>query len=216
MTSEHGAKEQTMPARIILSAIAFVIVVTGYVYARPIDPFGGNTVDVPQGPLVESWQTVYEQLTGDHALLGACIDSTSIECGPPRTLWEIIAEARNQEGLAVIGHLNRTINLSITPFEPSEWLTALDAINAEGDCKAYSTAKYFALIEVGIAADRVRLVIVHEHNHVEDHMVVAVFQEDRWLILDDLTLALVPDTDESQYTPLFVLDNHGVRLFQPR
>jgi predicted transglutaminase-like cysteine proteinase len=100
------------------------------------------------------WRTVYEELGGDHALLGACVDSTSIKCGPSRTLWEIIAESRNQEGLALIGHLNRTINLSITPFEPSEWLTALDAINAEGDCKAYATAKYFALREVGFAADR--------------------------------------------------------------
>ena len=202
--------------RTVLAAIALVIAMTGHLYARPIDPFGGNTVDVPQGPLVESWRIVYEELGGDHALLGACVDSTSAECGPSRTLWQIVAEAQHQEDLALIGHLNRTINLSITPFEPSEWLTALDAINAEGDCKAYSTAKYFALIEAGIAADRVRLVIVHQRNHVEDHMVVAVYQNDRWLILDDLTLALVQDTDESEYTPLYVLDDHGVRLFQSR
>jgi predicted transglutaminase-like cysteine proteinase len=202
--------------RTVLAAIALVFGMTDYVGARPIDPFGGNTVDVPQGPLVESWQAVYEELGGDHALLGACVDSTSTECGPPRTLWEIIAEAREQDGLALIGHINRTINLSITPFEPSEWLTAIDAINAEGDCKAYATAKYFALREVGIAADHVRIVIVHQRDHVEDHMVVAVFQGGRWLILDNLTLALVQDTDESEYAPLFVLDDHGVRLFQAR
>src|SRR5271169_957248 len=194
-----------MIMRTSLAAIALMIGMAGHIQARPVDPFGGNTVDVPQGRLVESWQAVYEELGGDHALLGACVDSTSTECGPPRTLWEIIAEAREQEGLAVIGHINRTINLSITPFEPSEWLTALDAINAEGDCKAYATAKYFALREAGIAAERIRLVIVHERNHVEDHMVVAVYQDDRWLILDNLTLALVQDTDDSEYTPLFVL-----------
>jgi predicted transglutaminase-like cysteine proteinase len=205
-----------MTTRTTLAAIALVIGMTGCVYARPIDPFGGSAVDVPQGPLVQSWQTVYKELAGDHALLGACVDSTSTECGPSRTLWEIIAEARDQEGLALIGHINRTINLSIVPFEPSEWLTALDAINAEGDCKAYSTAKYFALREAGIAADRVRLVIVHQRDHVEDHMVVAVYQDDRWLILDNLTLTLVQDTDASEYTPLFVLDDRGVRLFQSR
>jgi predicted transglutaminase-like cysteine proteinase len=69
---------------------------------------------------------------------------------------------------------------------------------------------------VGIAADRIRLVIVHQRNHVEDHMVVAVYQGGRWLILDNLTLALVQDTDESEYAPLYVLDDHGVRLFQTR
>ncbi|HUI14741.1 MAG TPA: transglutaminase-like cysteine peptidase [Xanthobacteraceae bacterium] len=182
-----------MTTRAISAAIALVIGMTYSVYARPVDPFGGNTVDVAQGLLVETWQTVYEELGGDHALLGACVDSTSTGCGPSRTLWEIIAEARNQEGLAIIGHLNRTINLSITPFEPSEWLTALDAIDAEGDCKAYATAKYFALIELGIAADRIRLVIVHERNRVENHIVVAVYQDNRWLILDDSTIALARD-----------------------
>jgi predicted transglutaminase-like cysteine proteinase len=205
-----------MTTKTTLTAIALVIGMTDCAYARPIDPFGGSTVDVPQGPLVQSWQTVYGQLAGDHALLGACVDSTSTECGPSRALWEIIAEAREQKGLAVIGHINRTINLSIAPFEPSEWLTALDAVNAEGDCKAYSTTKYFALIEVGIAADRIRVVIVHERDHVENHMVVAVYQDDRWLLLDNLTLALVQDTDASEYTPLFVLDDHGVRQFQTR
>ena len=34
---------------------------------------------------------------------------------------------------------------------------------------------------------------------VEDHMVVAVYQGGRWLILDNLTLALAQDTDESEY-----------------
>jgi predicted transglutaminase-like cysteine proteinase len=205
-----------MKTRTILAAIVLVIGMTDYDYARPIDPFGGNSVDVPQGPLVERWHTVYEELEGDHALLGACVDSTSSVCVPSRTLWEIIAEARDQEGLALIGHINRAINLSITPVEPSEWMTALEAIDADGDCKAYATAKYFALREVGIAAERVRLVIVHERNQVDDHIVVAVYQDDRWLILDNSTLALLQDTDESKYAPLFVLDDHGVRQVQTR
>jgi hypothetical protein len=59
-------------------------------------------------------------------------------------------------------------------------------------------------------------VIVHERGHVEDHMVVAVYQGNRWLILDDLTLAIVQDTDEAEYVPLFVLDHHGVRQFVSR
>lgn len=84
-----------MATRAMSAAIALVIGMTHSVYARPVDPFGGDTVDVSQGPLVETWQTVYEELEGDHALLGACVDSTSTECGSSRTLWKIIAEARN-------------------------------------------------------------------------------------------------------------------------
>lgn len=43
-----------------------------------------------------------------------------------------------------------------------------------------------------------------------------MYQDDRWLILDDLTLTLVQDIDESEYTPLFILDDQGVRIFQTR
>ena len=131
-------------------------------------------------------------------------------------MWEIIADARDQAGLAQLGHINRAINLSITPVESIEWLTALAAIDADGDCRAYATAKYFALRELGVPSDRIRLVIVHERNRVDDHIVVAVYQDGRWLILDNLTLAIVQDTDESRYAPLFVLDNQGVRQVRTR
>ena len=44
---------------------------------------------------------------------------------------------------------------------------------------------------------------------LEDHMVVAVWV-DRWLILDNRTLVLAPEY-QTPYTPLYVLDLHGVR-----
>lgn len=130
---------------------------------------------------------------------------SALECAPARQLWTII----EQQGLAVVGHLNRVINLSIKAFAPSPWLSALETINADGDCKAYATARYFALIETGFAPNRVRLVIVHENSHPEDHMVVAVWV-DRWLILDNRTLVMAPD-NQTPYTPLYALDLHGVR-----
>jgi predicted transglutaminase-like cysteine proteinase len=86
----------------------------------------------------------------------------------------------------------------------------LEAINSGGDCKAFSIAKYFALLEAGIAADHLRLVIVHARSG--NHMVVAALWQDRWFILDNLTLVLVPDA-LSDYVPLLVLDDKGVRSY---
>jgi hypothetical protein len=37
----------------------------------------------------------------------------------------------------------------------------------------------------------------------------------RWLILDNLTLTLLADS-EAKYSPLFVLDDAGVRFYAPR
>jgi hypothetical protein len=45
-------------------------------------------------------------------------------------------------------------------------------------------------------------------------MVVAVLWQNHWLILDNLTLILVPDT-LSNYTPLVVLDDRGVQGYSP-
>jgi predicted transglutaminase-like cysteine proteinase len=201
--------------REILATIIFLAALNTGNAGVPPDPFGGNTEVVFYGNLVTGWREVRDELIGDHAMLGACVDSTSAPCAQARTLWQIINDAKQQDGLARIGHINRAINMSIVPFEPSQWLTALEAIKGAGDCQAYATAKYFALREAGIAADRVRLVIVHERGYAENHMVTAVWYPGRWLILDNRTLTLSMDT-ESKYMPVFVLDDDGLRRYQHR
>lgn len=174
------------------------------------DPFGKQTVKLAYGPLVEEWVTTIRKLDRDHTLLGACVDSIETGCSAARQLHDIIEDAKAQSDLAIIGHINRAVNFLIKPVTSSGWLSSLEAINSGGDCKAYSIAKYFALLEVGIAADHLRLVIVHARSG--NHMVVAALWQDRWYILDNLTLVLVPDA-LSDYQPLLVLDDQGVRSY---
>ena len=127
------------------------------------------------------------------------------------TLLDIVTEAKRYQGKALIAHINRAINLLIRPT-PGAWVGALEVLTfADGDCKDYSIAKFFALHEAGVPPERVRLVIVRNHKRSEDHMVVAVYDEDAWFILDNATMILATDTeDAAHYTPLFVLDKAGV------
>jgi predicted transglutaminase-like cysteine proteinase len=106
----------------------------------------------------------------------------------------------------------RAINFEIKSVPRSDWLSPLEAINGGGDCKAYAIAKYFALREAGVAADHLRLVIVHARGGPGNHMVLAALWQDRWFILDNLTLTLVPDA-LSEYVPLLVLDDKGLRSY---
>jgi predicted transglutaminase-like cysteine proteinase len=100
-------------------------------------------------------------------------------------------EIRQYRAKALLGHLNLSINLMIKPA-PGDWVGPLEAITMrKGDCKSYSLAKYAAAQELGISADYVRLVIVHNRVRSEDHMVVAVYQDGEWFILDNLTNVLV-------------------------
>ena len=86
---------------------------------------------------------------------------------------------------------------------------------ADGDCKDYSIAKFFAQREAGLPAERLRLVIVRNRRRSEDHMVVAANVEDAWFILDNATMILATDTeDAARYTLLLLLDEAGVRRHQ--
>ena len=78
---------------------------------------------------------------------------------------------------------------------------------------AGSLAKYAGAQELGISADQVRLVIVHNRRHSEDHMVTAVHQDGEWLILDNLTDVVLRDWEKVDYEPLAVLDYKGARRY---
>ncbi len=204
-------------AKCVMLAIVRLLIAAAVLFGSVVradripDPFGGDTMVVASGPLVERWQAVTEQIEHDKATVESCLTGGSDECAPALRLLVVVAEARQQHGLAVIGHVNRAINAMIRPA-PGEWIGPLDALAlGSGDCKAYTVAKYFALREAGVA--HVRVVIVHNKARAEDHMVVAVRFDGRWLILDNGTLVMVEDR-ESRYVPLFVLDQHGVRQYR--
>ncbi len=199
-----------------MRAVALLLVGLTAAGPSPDEPFGGATTALSQGSLVEIWRGVRDALAGDYLMLGACVDSIAEARGSEVALWKIVEEARQYRGRTRIGHINRAINLAIRPVVPSGWIGALDAVTlGNGDCKAYAVAKYFVLREAGIAAERVRLVIVHDRRHAEDHMVVAVYQAGSWLVLDNLTMWLVPDTDEPYYAPRYVFDHNGMHRYGP-
>ena len=197
---------------LVIAIFVAVLSATRSALCASTDPFRDRTIAVAYGPLVEKWSATIGKLDRDRALFGACSDSGLTGCATAQQLRAIIADAKAQNGLAVFGHLNRAINLEIKPVAPSDWLGPFEAISGGGDCKAYSIAKYFALLETGVTADHLRLVIVHVPGQSGNHMVVAVLWQDRWFILDNLTLTLVPD-EASKYVPLLVLDDKGVRSY---
>jgi len=90
----------------------------------------------------------------------------------------------------------------------------LEAITTRsGDCKSYSIAKYAAVRAAGISPDHVRLVVVHDQRHSWDHMVAAVYQDNEWLILDNLNKVLLRDSEKRDYEPTAILDYKGIRRY---
>src|SRR5271166_1313007 len=160
----------------------------------------------------------YGKSLGDRVLLDkahfhSCIEFSNTPCPEVSTLIKIVEEARQNQGKALLGHINRSINLLIKAA-PGDWTGPLEAITMRnGDCKSYSIAKYAAVRAAGISPDHVRLVIVHNKRNNEDHMVAAVYQDGEWLILDNLTNLLLRDLEKRDYEPTAVLDYTGVRRY---
>ena len=146
--------------------------------------------------------------------VSACLRDGVPDCAAAATLLDVIDDAKAHRGKALIAHINRAINLLIRPA-PGAWVGALEVFTfADGDCKDYSIAKFFALREAGVPQERLRLVIVR-NRRLEVHMVVAAYDQDAWFILDNATMVLATDSeDATRYTPLFLLDEAGVRRYQ--
>ena len=207
-----------MPMAVYVTVLAMVFgfAVPASAEDRPSDPFGNHTIELnKEAPLVSTWEYLKDQVLLDKARFRSCIEFSNASCPEVSALMKIVEEARLNQGKALLAHLNRSINLMIKPTPFYGFLVGpLEAITTRsGDCKTYAIAKYAAVRVAGISPDHVRLVVVHSRRHSWDHMVAAVYQDDEWLILDNLTNVLLQDSEKTDYEPTMILDYKGIRRY---
>ena len=133
-------------------------------------PFGLNAVLVASGELLTNWSRVEADIRAESEILAQCRENI-VHCPPAaRTFLAIIAEGRAHGGRARIGMINRAINLAIRPMSDlaqwgveDRWTAPLATLTTGfGDCEDYAIAKYVALVEAGVAAEDVRLIIARD------------------------------------------------------
>jgi predicted transglutaminase-like cysteine proteinase len=177
------------------------------------EPFALRRASEPTHLLAEKWRDAAQRIAADTDILARC-RSAAIEC--PRgvqDLLDIIDAAQAHEGLARLGHANRAVNLAIRYVSDADRHGGKDAwsspvatfASGEGDCEDYAIAKYVVLREAGIAAADLRLVVVRDLKQRDDHAVLAVRLESRWIVLDNRRLLLLEDADLPDYAALATL-----------
>jgi predicted transglutaminase-like cysteine proteinase len=180
------------------------------------EPFGLAAANTADGESIAIWRSVESGIRADHEILVRC--QADKDCPPAaQRLLKIVADGRDSSGRAQIGIINRAINLAIQPAKttpesraPDRWDSPLESFaGRQADCKNYAVAKYLALLEAGIPATDIRLVIVHDRVVDQNHAVVAVRLDQHWLVLDNRWLALAEDTELARFAPLFVLAFDG-------
>jgi predicted transglutaminase-like cysteine proteinase len=186
------------------------------------EPFGLVTFRAPEGLLWVKWRKLEAELAAEARVLSQCqADPEHCANAAARKYLAMVDEGRRLPGRAKIAWINRTINAAIRYTSdqdqygvPDLWTAPLATLGTgQGDCEDYAIAKYVALRDAGFSSDDLRLLIVRDRVARQDHAVAGVRQDGRWLMLDNRHDVLLEHKDTGHFTPLFVLDWSGVKLF---
>ncbi len=180
-----------------------------------LPPRAFNPTSVPTEEMSAKWNELESRISADERALAACRSGESTCSQAERRFLSIVELGRQHEGRTRLGWLNRAVNMSVKPAsdwaqygDADYWASPLQTLSSgSGDCEDYAIVKYAALRALGIQADDLRLVIVEDDKRRTEHAVVAVLYEQQWLILDNLTMAIVTAEDARNYRPLFVLNS---------
>ena len=188
------------------------------------EPFGLAATPIATGKLHEKWQALQNSIDDDMVQLALC-DGDREGCLSPAALrlLAIVDVARQREGRARLGEVNRAVNLAIRLIsdegqygETDIWASPLSSFSrGAGDCEDYAIAKFAALRLAGIAAADLRILIMRDTARGEDHAVVAARLDDRWLTLDNRRMAMIEAAEIRNYRPTFVMDRHAIRRYLP-
>ena len=191
--------------------------------SRSTEPFGLVAHPLAFGGLHEKWLGVERKLDDERVQLALC-DGDRDRCASPAALQflAIVDVAREHDGRARLGQINRAINLAIRPMsdfaqygEIDVWSSPLVTFyRGAGDCEDYAIAKFVALRRAGVAPDDLRIVIMHDPVRDEDHAITAARLDGRWLTLDNRRMAMVEDVYLSNYRPIFLIDAEGVKRYR--
>jgi predicted transglutaminase-like cysteine proteinase len=172
---------------------------------------------------------VRQSIEAEQSLVALCRLDLAL-CPSPAAIQflAIVERARQHDGLARLGEVNRAINLEIRPAADIDlykvedfWSSPLQTLAAgAGDCEDYAIAKFVALREAGVPPGDLRLIILRDARTQADHAVVAVRVAHRWHILDSRRLIMLEDAQfvrsqgRTHFEPVFSLGEAGVRRYE--
>lgn len=101
--------------------------------------------------------------------------------------------------------------------QPDYWATPLEFLGkGAGDCEDFALAKYFSLIELGVAPQKLRLIYVRASlpgaAEPVAHMVLGYYArpDAEPLVLDNLRPVILPASQRSDLAPVFSFNAGGV------
>lgn len=183
------------------------------------EPFGLFTFRAPEGLLWTKWRSVEARMRADLKSADEC-KPDSENCVSGARKFAAIAAATG-ERRARVEAVNREVNQAVRYVSDYQqhgvadlWSSPLETLSSGmGDCEDYAIAKYALLEAAGVPEADMRMLLVRDLAVRQDHAVLAVRVDGRWLVLDNRYARLSETRDLPQFMPLFAIDHQGVSLF---
>lgn len=185
------------------------------------EPFGLFVFRAPEGVLWTKWHATRDAMLVEAEQLDRCRSSEQECSSVAERFLGIVAVARSASGRARVERVNLMVNNAVRYVSDvaqhgvaDRWSAPLVTLAAgQGDCEDYAILKYAALREAGVAEADLRLLLVKDRAVRQDHAVLAVRLDARWLVLDNRRAAPLETADLGHFLPLFALDSRGVNVF---
>lgn len=153
----------------------------------------------------------------DEAHLQDSISSIRLES------WRVLlAQGRQLTELERLQQVNHFVNRALSYAADEQvwqqrdyWATPAEALGrGRGDCEDYALSKYFGLLALGIAEERLRLTYVKDLRHNQAHMVLAYYPVagGEPLLLDSLQDDIEPAARRRDLLPVYAFNGLGLYL----
>lgn len=188
--------------------------------AESKEPFGLFTFRAPEGVLWTKWRAVQATMRKEAEQISRCKETD--DCQPATRKFAAAVRAASSGDLrARVETVNIRINQAIRYVSDYQqfgvadrWSSPLEALaSGMGDCEDYAIVKYGVLREAGVAEADLKVLLVRDLAVRQDHAVLTVRIDGRWLVLDNRRAALLETSDLPHFMPLFAIDQTGVSLF---
>lgn len=220
-TSSHYARSETpapiSPDASATAATASVPAITPSPRAPITSPstglgvFRSVAISAARLPAASLWQQARRD---DYTPLFSadCAASGLGGCGSrfATRLRSVSAQVAGLPDKAMLDRVNRAVNSAITYRSDraiwgvgDRWATPVEmARKGAGDCEDFAIAKYWLLRSLGVADERLQMVVLQDTRRQLFHAVLVVHTASGAYVLDNVTNRLQLDTAYAQYQPI--------------
>jgi len=181
--------------------------------AAPTGLFGSTEIRSESLQGLPQWTRVLSIVRQDRAGFADCSRDAARCTTPTLRQWrQIITKAAGLDRKAQLKAVNDFFNR--WPYKQDwelygrreYWATPSEFMARSGYCEDYAIAKYFALRQLGWSKEDMRIVILMDRIRAIGHAVLAVYMDDRTLILDSLSNLILPHDRYKHYLPQYSMN----------